>query len=269
MRYLLLLLLLACGGDDMKKVEELGGFRILGVITQTPEVTPGASVTDLQMIFSDVNSGGRSITGSATGCIDPGISLGAKVSCDHDPGRVTQAVTIDTLTDDATNGFFTGVTPAFGSFTVPATIFLGRNLRDQFNGVGYLILFDFTVDGKKVQTLKRIVATNRGTLNTNPSGSSMLLNGSPVLSSPAKNDKLSVTNNSLETYDTINVDGSTETRTEKLQVAWYLSKGEIDKPKSFVAEDVKYLDPKVPGAYLQIAVLRDDRGGIEVLLFNQ
>ena len=269
MRYLILLLLIACGDSDMKKVEELEGFRILGVITQTPEVVPGALVSDLQIIFSDPKGQGRVIPGTATGCVDPGVSFGAEVSCDKDPTKVTQAISINTGTADATNGFFTGVTPAFGSFTVPGNIFFGRSERDKFNGIAYLIIFEFTVDGKKVSTVKRIVATNRGTFNSNSTGSSMLLNGAPIASSPAKGDRLSVSNISTETYDYENVDGSLETRTEKLQVAWYLSKGEIDKPKSFIAEDVKYLDPKVTGTYLQLAVIRDDRGGIEFLLFNQ
>ena len=75
-----LFLLMSCSDDKFNRVEELQGFRILGITATAPEVAPGGAST-LQLIVSDLNGGGRTISGTTKSCIDPGISLGASVSC--------------------------------------------------------------------------------------------------------------------------------------------------------------------------------------------
>ena len=268
MKYLILLFVcVACGGGDFKKVERLSGsgFRVLGISTAQPEVAPGATVSDIQVYFSDVG-GGRAISGTTVSCIDPGISLGAQVNCDHDPSRVTGTYNINTSTEDQSGGLFVGLSTATASVTVPAQIFLGRSARDQFNGVGYIIIFSFDVDGKKITAFKRIVATSRTAKNTNPSGS-VLLNGAPIAALPNKDDKLVVSSTSAETYDIENVDGSVETRTEEIQVAWYISYGTLNKPKTFVNEETEFLDDRSPGQFVLVAVIRDERGGISFVRY--
>lgn len=261
---LILLLTVGCGSQEMKKVELLNEFRILAVVTTTPEVVPGAGVT-LQLFVSDVKGGGRVINGTTISCIDPGISFGAQVNCDHDPFAVAGTYTIDTTTVDMTSNLFTGLAADTLNVTVPIGIFVGRSVRDQFNGVGYISIFNFNVDGKDVSVFKRVVATNRGALNTNPAGSAILLNGAPISATPNKNDKLRMTSSAPETYDYITIDGSTEVRTEGLQVAWYVTEGKFDKPKSDVNETVKYLDDAATTPSLVIGIVRDERGGVDLV----
>lgn len=268
MKYLILLLAcVSCGGADFNKVERLSGsgFRVLGISTSQPEVAPGTTVNDIKVYFSDVG-GGRAISGTTVSCIDPGIALGAKVSCDHDPTRVTGTYNINTSTEDQSGGLFTGLSNATASVTVPAQIFLGRSARDQFNGVGYIIIFNFQVGDETVTAFKRIVATSRPVKNTNPTGA-VLLNGAPIAALPNKDDKLLLTSTSAETYDYENVDGTVETRTEEIQVAWYISYGTLNKPKTFANEETEFLDDRSPGLFRLVAVIRDERGGISFSAF--
>jgi hypothetical protein len=272
--FLIFILLASCGGDNFNKVEVLKGFRILSVVMTTPatdsEVQAGDSVT-LQLYVSDAEGAVRTqpILGTTTSCIDPGISLGAKVNCDHDPSAITAPFTLNTNTADLAANLNTGLALDTVNVNVPssASIFLGRSAREQFNGVSYIVIFNFTVDGKEVSAFKRIVATNRSplNLNQNPSGSSILLNGTAIATAPSENDILEVTSNLPETYEYITLDGITETRTEELAVAWFVTQGEFDKPKSDVNESVKYLGsaPTVPSIVL--TVVRDRRGGVEIV----
>lgn len=266
MKYLILLLLCAaCGGADFQKVERLESFRVLGISTSQSEVSPGDTVNDIRVFFSDVN-GGRAISGTTVACIDPGIALGAKVNCDHDPSRVTGVYNINTSTEDQSGGLFTGLAVTQASITVPSQIFVGRSAKEQSNGVGYIVIFNFDVDGKQVTAFKRIVATTRPVKNTNPSGS-ILLNGAPIAAFPNKEDKLLLSSNSAETYDYENVDGFVEAKTEEIQVAWYITSGKLTKPKTFANEETEYQDDRAAGKFTLVAVIRDERGGISFVKF--
>lgn len=261
---LLLVLVCACGGPKFKKVERLGKFRILGIIANNPEVTPGGNAA-LRLIVSDVNGGGRVINGTTQACIDPGIGLGAEVKCDHDPNTVNGTYTINTTTLDMTNNLFTGINADVENVTVPATILLGRSGREQFNGVGYIVIFNFTVDGKTHSAFKRIVAHNRGVFNANPAGSAVFLNGAPMGTRPEKNDELTVTTSAPEVYDVRTVDGKTESRSEEYEVAWFVTDGRLDKPKSQIDDTVKYLGKTASAPSLVVTIVRDERGGLDVV----
>jgi hypothetical protein len=254
-----LFLLSSCGGDDFQKVETLESFRILGVFSPTPEVAPNVGSVDLQLYVSDVNGAGRSITGTTQGCIDPGIALGAEVSCDHDPSTQNGTYTINTAGMD----LFTGLSPDIARVNIPNTILLGRSSREQFNGVGFVVIFRFNVDGKDVTAFKRIVVTNRGPTNTNPIPGTMNVNGAGVSTIPLDGDKLTVSSSGAETYDFRNIDGTTETRTEKFEVAWYVSRGKFDKPKANIDDTVEYQGKPSSDPVVFLAIIRDERGGIE------
>jgi len=255
--------MVSCGGDDFKKIEKLGEFRILAVLADTPEVAaPGASA-NLRLFVSDVKAAGRVITGTTVACIDPGIALGAKVSCDHDPSALTSTYTVDTTS--MASALYTGAMPN-KNFTVPNNIFTGRSPRAQFNGIAYIVIFNFTVDGESISAFKRITVTNRGGLNNNPTGSAILLNGGAIAAFPKENDELKVTTSTSETFNYQTIDGNIESRTEKMKVAWYLNEGELAGPKTDVGEGSKYLGPNISKPSLLIAVVRDERGGVDIVI---
>lgn len=266
--FFMVFLVISCGNNDMKKVELLNEFRILSIVTSnatpTPEVTPGAAVT-LQLYISDVKGGGRILSGTTISCIDPGISYGAKVNCDHDALAVQGTYTVDTNAGDLPTNLYTGLAIDTLDITVPAGIFNGKTSREQFNGVGYITIFNFIVDGKTVTAFKRIIATNRGTLNLNPAGSAIFVNGLGISSAPNKYDKLVMISNTPESFDYMTSSGDVETRNEEFQVAWFISNGEFDKPKSDLNESVKYLGDKSTTSTLIVGVVRDERGGVEIV----
>jgi hypothetical protein len=262
------LTLLGCSDDNFRKVEQLDSFRILGIEADNPEVAPGGTA-NLRLFVSDPSgpAGGRVIEGEAVSCIDLGISAGAPVSCDHDPSRVTSTYTIDTTAPDLLNNLYTGYS---GSLTVniPAFILTGRSVREKHNGVAYIVIFNFIVDGRKVSAFKRVIATERGTFNSNPTTSTILLNGVPFTGRPQNGDRVRLNTSVPETYTYINVDGSTENRIEEKRVAWFVSGAEFDKPKVSLSEEAKLTMAPPSEPYLIVAIVRDDRGGMEVVRIN-
>jgi hypothetical protein len=265
---LLPLLIFSCGDDSFKKVEALGNFRLLGILADSPEVDPnGDRFVDVQVLVSDIEGGGRTIQGTVQTCIDPGISFGAQVSCDHDPTSIPVNYDIDFQNDAGLGAanLYTGLTNIL-PVNVPANILNGRNSRDQFNGVGYIVIFKFTVDGKEEKAFKRIVGTNRGALNQNPVISDLLLNGSTILAFPTNGDDLLLTSNAPETYSYQTSDNVTEVRTEALQVAWYTSQGEFTLAKTNIDESTKYDSNPTSGASLVMAIVRDERGGMSFII---
>ncbi|HXH32611.1 MAG TPA: hypothetical protein VNJ01_17570 [Bacteriovoracaceae bacterium] len=260
---LLIILCVSCGDDNFRKVDRLVGFRVLAILADAPEVAPGGTV-NLQLFVSDPQGAGRTVTAATASCVDPGVSVGATVSCDHDPTRVSGSYAVDTSTPDFVSNLRTGLAAPL-SVTVPATILQNRSPREQFNGVSYIVIFDFEVDGERLRTFKRIIATNRGTLNTNPSGSVLLKNNLPFDGTLRKDDGLSVTGTGVESNDYLNIDGSQESRLEQIDVSWYVSHGELDRPKTFLGEETEYQDTPPDSTMLLVSIIRDDRGGVEVM----
>ena len=260
-----ILVLISCSDSNFRKVEQLDTFRVLGIEASLPEVAPNTAV-NLRLFVSDPNgpTGGREIVGQLESCIDPGISLGAPVSCDHDPSRITSPFTIDTRLADFQNNLSSGFSP-FVVVTVPATILLGRTLREENNGVGYISIFTFTVDGVQVRAFKRILASNRAAKNTNPTGSAIELNGLLFVGHPQKGDRFHFTTSAPESYTFVNVDGSSGMIEEEMSVAWYITASEFDKPKVDLDEEVELTETPPLAPYLIVGIVRDDRGGLSVV----
>jgi hypothetical protein len=261
--FLTLFFIFSCGKTTLNKVEQLGSFRILAIQTATPELTQinGLTVT-VRPYISDIASGGRSITGTVEGCVDPGISFGANATCEGNPTLVTSSYTVDTTSAGTLHSKWG---PYSSALAIPDLIFAGKSTREKFNGVPYLTIFTFVVDGLTYKSFRRVLVTNRTTpnLNTNPTLTALQLNSGPI-SKPNLNDHLNVSFSGVETYDYIRVDGLTETRTEKSVMAWYISDGTINISKANASESIQYQTDPPTGQLLIIGVLRDERGGVDV-----
>lgn len=268
MKYFLLsiitLLIVSCGNEDFKRVYRLDEFRVLGIVVNNPEVAQGATVT-LKPIISDREGGGRVITASVTACTDPGVNLGSEVKCDHDSSSTTQTYTLNTGTDvnlGAAN-LYTGMANTSVSVTVPANLLNGKNALEIFNGVNYLVIFNFEVDGKTTKVFKRISVTNRASLNTNPTVSQIAFNGSNASGIPSENTNLTCNGSGTETYQKYNIDGSLETKVENLTVAWYVTHGKLNSSKVDVSVPVKFdRDGQNIPSFAVLCIVRDERGGI-------
>ncbi len=263
--FFFLLVILSCSKDKFRKVEQLKDFRVLAIIADTPEVSSAGGTVHLQLYVSDVNGGGRTITGTTVSCIDPGIGSGAPVTCDYDSTKQSSTYTINTSVGDPSTHSFTGLNTAILNVNVPAFVLTSRSSRESFNGVAYITIFEFNVDGKIQKFFKRINVTNRGTLNSNPATASVLLNGHAYTGVPVQNSKIYLSTNDEESYDYEEVDGSRSSRSEKYDVAWFATSGELNKPKSEANEDVEFIKGPDASAFVLVSVLRDDRGGVLVL----
>lgn len=267
---LLLVLLVSCGDDNFRKVEKLDGFRVLGIKAATPEITEsGANQSvSLQLIVSDVDGAGRIVNGEVVSCIDPGVGYGANVSCDHDPSASASPFNINFTTEAqlGPTNLFTGFVTH--TVTVPANLLSLQSARDQFNGVAYLTIFTFDVDGETQKAFKRIIVTNRTSLNANPILSNILVNGINISAFPQNGNELSVVANSPETYTYRTVENIDETRTEELQVAWYVSEGELSRSKTYVDESTEYDGSAPAGDSVVVGIVRDDRGGLDFIRFS-
>lgn len=264
-----LCIFISCSDDSFKKVDKLGEFRVLGIQSSSPEVAPGDPVT-INLLLSDKNGAGRQIDLEIERCLDPGIAFGAQPSCENDPSA--QSTQVLDVTNSLAAPNYTGIIPNVINFTVPAAIHIGRNDRDKFNGVGYLVIFTFDVDGKKIKTFKRIMATTRTNNNLNSSNptfiaSDLLLNGAPINNQmPVEGNKLSLTSGAPDIYQYQNVDGSIDLKTEKFEVAWYTDEGEFSKPKSYVEELVEFKNASSNDPSVLVVVIRDGRGGLSYLI---
>lgn len=248
MKYLLLILLcVACGDDKFRKVEKLEpGFRVLGIVASQPEISAAVTV-NLEVLASNINGSGT-VNGTYEACIDPGISRGARVSCAHDPSKQTGSYSITFGPSGVAAGAPVGI-------AVP-DVRIGRNVRDRFNGVGYIVIFSFIDGGQTSTAFKRILVSDRPVVNINPG--TITIN--PV-GLPTDGTRLTATaSNPRQVYDVINVDGSVETRTEQYEVAWYTNSGEFDNSKARIDEDVEFKG-KTPPTFI-MSIVRDERGGL-------
>lgn len=256
-----LFLIVSCGDDKLKKIETLNSFRVLAIESATPELTQGAGLSvTARPYVSDINGGGRTVSAVVDGCIDPGISFGAEVTCEGNASKVSVAYSLNTSTLPNLNSGWGAYSAAL---SIPNAIFLGRTEREKFNGVPYIVIFNFTVDGVVFKSFRRILITNRTTLNSNPTLSGFLLNSS-TLGKPNLNDYLSASVSGVENYNFVLVDGSVENRNETLTMAWYVSSGELNISKTNASESVQYKSTPPSSSLLIIGVLRDERGGVTV-----
>ena len=265
--FLPLFLFISCGNDKLKKVETLDSFRVLAIESATPseiatpELTQGDGLkVKARAFISDVNGGGRTVSAVVDGCIDPGISLGAEVTCEGNPSKVSASYSVDTSTLPNLNSGWGGYSAALA---IPNSIFIGRSEREKYNGVPYIIIFNFSVDNTVIKSFKRILITNRTTLNSNPTLTAFLLNNS-TLAKPNLNDYLSASFSGSENYNFILADNTVENRNETLTMAWYVSSGELNISKASASESVQYKSSPPSSSLLIIGVLRDERGGVAV-----
>lgn len=255
-----------CGGEKFKEVFKLGGMRVIaitagkqGTLTQA-EFSPGDTAV-LEAYVSDVNNG-QIVTAVVESCIDPGVSYGVEADCSSAADRVAYA---DLNLNTSLVAGKTGPMPTI-NVMVPATILLGRSTRDQFNGIDYLVTFRFTTPtGEEIKAFKRLRATTRTIKNTNPTLGNILFNGSVLSIYPAEGDLSLSTASTEESFQFQSIDGAMTNLTEQMNVAWYVSSGEINFPitNKTSSTHFKPAEPKA-GELIVAAIIRDGRGGMAV-----
>lgn len=263
---LLLFLVISCSKDNFKQVYDLKGLRVIAVTagklgdTTKAEFSTGDTVVVTPYV-SDVQNT-RVVTATIETCSDPGVNYGAVPSCENvfDRNATYGSVNLDT---SVTTGA-TGAMPST-NITIPTTIFAGRTSVEQFNGVDYLVTLTISAGGDEIKTFKRLRVTSKSTKNNNPTLGNILFNGNNFTTYPNEGDFRLSTTSGEETFQIQSSNGSISSVTEEMNVAWYVSDGEINFPVTTKNGTTKF-KPKEPksNSLVVVAVLRDNRGGMAV-----
>ncbi len=263
------ILLWGCGNDDLPRVETLQGFRVLGILANNPEAAPGDTV-NLQLLLSDVNGAGRTISGTYRACPDPGIALGAEPTCEGVSGATAAtSFSVDFSVSADFGSSFTGLGSTSYAISIPANTLSGANTIQQTNGKGYVVVFRFNVAGTEVRAFKTIIVSNRGTKNSNPNNPQILLNGATLTGLPVINDTLTINNlTDEETYQAFYSNGTLATLTESYELAWYVSKAKLSAGKVAENDSVKFETAPGEGPFVAVVVVRDERGGMGYRIVN-
>ncbi len=262
--------LTACDRQEFPKYNVLGGLRVLTVIADKPEASPGDTVT-FTPILSDVNGAGRTISYSVQACIDPGVGIGAEPVCTQPDPTSLQSGTV--VLPAGVSQTFTGPVSSF-TLTLPdaATMFVGRRNRDLFNGVAYLVFYNISVTGgPSVNSFVRVLISDAAKTpkNLNPSSPVIEMNTIPM------NDQTTIPttsvdfravspSDSIETYQFMSPDGSFKTITEELVTTWFVSDGTFDLMRTLGSSETAWTppDPAPAGRGMVILVVtRDGHGG--------
>jgi len=262
----------ACGKDDMPKYQSLGDLRILDVLVDKPEASPGDLVT-FTPILSDLYGSGREINYTVQACIDPGLAYGADPVC---TGTDTISIPTSTVTIPAgTDRTYTDMVTSF-TLTMPdeITMFAGRSNADKYNGVVYLVQYNIWVtNGPAINSFLRVFVSDAAKTqkNQNPSITSLDLNDNPISSATtsipmpaASNFRVISPQTSSETYTAMQPDGSLLTRTEEMLNTWFVTDGEFDYSRTTGSVENKWSPPGAKPAgrnAVIVVVTRDGRGG--------
>lgn len=266
----LLVALAGCNQPDFPKYNALGPLRILTIVTSAPEVNPGDTVT-FTPVLSDLDGQGRTIHYSISGCIDPGVGVGASPVCPETDPVSIQSGTVALSPGESLT--YTGPVPSF-SLTMPdaATIFASRSSADQYNGVAYLVFYSISVpNGPSVNSFLRVMITSsdKTQKNQNPVISSVDLNDIPITGSfpmpgAAVDFRATFPAASSETYQVMQRNGSFTTHTEDMVTTWFISDGEFDFTRTLGSSENAWGPPKAKPAnrgVVLLVVTRDERGG--------
>lgn len=270
---------LSCNKDTLPKYSLLDRLRILGIVSNTPEIqNPSAGITNVSInpFISDIGGSGDILL-EIQSCLDPGVGLGAEADCSQ--GLYASSIQNITVSSTATavEGLFgeperTG-SPQSGSITVPLQI--PPSLLDQFssnlqyNGISYIITLKATSSTNSIRSFRRILISTK-TPNTNPSLSNLLINNSDYSQRPP-DGTFQLSFNSADTpenYSFLAGDGEYRSLQEEYETSWFVSEGLIESSRSKITEFIEWKltssNPAPPRKLVMVGVLRDDRGGTDI-----
>ncbi|MBI1859864.1 MAG: hypothetical protein HYR96_02975, partial [Deltaproteobacteria bacterium] len=246
-------------------VELLSELRVVALKADQPEVAAGTTVT-ITPVVSDFKGGGRALTYSVSGCLDP-ASIGEQAErCDSRADRVEIAAS--TGVTGLSSPHYTGAINTFSVTVPPAVLTLASGVQ-KANGWWYLVQFALTAsDGATVTAVKRILVSNRGTVNTNPTLTSVIADGAALATLPTDRTTLSasVPAASKQSYTLTFSDGSTKSQDESLAVRWFITSGTLTSATTGTEGTTDWQSPTAPATL--VTVLSDGRGGTDYQIFS-
>lgn len=264
---LLLFGLAACSNDSLPKYTKLDSLRILAIDLDTLEIqNPSAGVQTVQVTpyLSDIG-GTDPVNLTIQTCLDRGVSFGAEPTCENAADLTTVNSTVNFADPERT----AAATPTSVSFTIPSNLLANYATPLQFNGVPYLITVTATRGDATLRSFRRILITTK-TPNQAPGMSDILADGASLVTLPNKEVLLSFTANTApESYQYMNSKEEISNLTETFETTWFTSDGEIENPRTRENETTRWTPPTTPPvgrSVVVVGVLRDGRGGIDVII---
>lgn len=262
----ILLLGSGCGDDDLPAFSALDRLRVIALVASAPEANPGTAGITITPWVSDARGGGRALTYTAEGCLDPGVSFGSDPSCVGNPTKTSLG-----------SGAVTGLsaphyTSAVDTITLilpsDAIAFAGRSANEKYNGVAYLVTYEVrAADGTTHKAFKRILIseTSKTAKNQNPTLSDILADGTSLTAVPAGVVQISaqIASWSAETYSELGSTGPVA-KSEDLITTWFITGGDLLYDRTEPLQSTRWTPPASAPA-LVIGVLRDERGGSSVV----
>lgn len=289
---------LAAGcGSNIKPETLVEKLRVLSIVAEPPEVSPGES-TELTELNLDPSRPGGKTTVVWIGCQPDPFNLG-RGACND----VTSALRPTSFADFPPGVSLLGFGPRAG-YTVNADLFdvlapddptrqngtvgqilavtLGEEVKATTTNEEFLALFQ-RIENREIQTLlsvSRVLTTERKVKNTNPRLETLLVDGEPFPKNATllvqQGQKLAlepkVPEAAKESYTLLTPDGPAD-RTEVIVGAWYSTAGRFSEPRvdlfsgtvaTYTAPgSVEVPDDPVPERRTGKVwlVLRDGRGG--------
>ncbi len=294
----------ACGPETLPKYSILQGLRVIALLLDSPEVSFDPATGDFTPfsiqatpVISDLYGGGRALNYRMYHCLDPGVGLGAPPTCEGNPTRTD--VASGTLTapsgsfaspnhtgDIAPFGFnLNTITPAAKAAYIARYNALSQDRR--FNGFAILVFFELFPAGeeqKKITTFKRLLFSDpaKPARNNNPASLEFRSGGVNLAALPSSETLIEafVPAGSIESYLSMKPDGTTETLSEKVETAWFLSGPEdieCSRKKECTSDGTLLLSRTLPGEWnrffppvaalptgrgrILIGIAKDNRGG--------
>ncbi|HMQ11151.1 MAG TPA: hypothetical protein PKC21_01630 [Oligoflexia bacterium] len=270
MRYTLMLcvcFLLAC---DRVQVDffNLGEFRLMAVIVDQPEVDASMNNTvSLTPWISDVDAQGRLVSLSIVACLDPGIGFGAEPTCQSSDPTYQQITYTDFDTNTLSAQYYSGAMDSF-DVTIPSGLISMLDSETQFNGVDYIVSMIFTAGDEEIKSIKRIKLSSNPSLNQNPAFEDILVDGSDsiMIADGSEIGFTIQTGSEPEDYQAYDTEGTLQNQTENYLVTWFVSGGILRFSRTEPGQDNEFsLDDAVSGEPFVFGVLRDNRGGADIM----
>jgi hypothetical protein len=269
----------ACSDDQLPKPSKLGSLRVLGFQVQTSppsnraEFDAGENLT-ISPIVSDLQGSGLQY--SVQACIDPGIAFGAEPTCESNPSKVDLTAGFVAMSAPTAADSYTGLGDSFSvSLPSSAVMFANRSDEDRFNGVSYLIIYKLKSASSEVTSFKRLLVSQKSTKNQNPDLAGILVNGATLSTYPFGQvvQLQASVNVGAENYQVKSKDGSLFNQSESLFTSWFISDGELTYSRTDSNQSTTQLTavsaaPSGRKTFV-MAILRDNRGGSDAVVFSQ
>lgn len=248
----------SCSEEPLDEYSILDSLRVLDIQVSTPETNQFDSIVSFNVtpVVSDFE-GTNPISVKINICLDPGIDFGKDAVC-------SGALIVDTSEAAPATSRTGALTTRSVPYNMSSLVFSNFSATSQYNGVPVILTLEISNGTETVKSFKRILYTNKTTLNANPTISDVLVNGSAWSGLPTGKSELSAQSSVAESFSYKTSEGDIINSTESLQVTWFATGKEFSRNRTLEDETTEWSPPQNTGAL--VGIIRDGRGGSSMVI---